>query len=1338
MNRKFFNRVVIALTVFVYTLVTFIVIPSIEATTSTPNTYGRTAGWIDEHYSIKDSIESEINGFGLSDMMSLTIADVRYSGATNGTGKVANYSKASTKVDNGYPIVDLDEARDWARLFNGNPSFMTSNNGLYGGSITEGGGREYTGYLLSKVAEMSGGRGNPYSYRAAQSHEKGVYVGVTSFTTTQRPDGSIKTDKTKYEVGQTVTITAQGKDYSIYNRGLKVLNYYIYNLDTGQTEKAFSEAITEYPISGEGNGSGQSVNFPQKTWVPTKAGNYEARILFTDTHARNTKNAPAVDGQGVAYAAPFVVGEVPPPPGEDNGGGKDPDPPPTGCKKTTMEIRIEGEKNDTERQGVPSGGDTERIERDARVVFTASKPGTFSYNGTPMQIGSGNNRKVGIMYVPSSGSFTVKYVSDDGTLCWDKQFYAVSPNDKYDSCPIVKVNGDAIPRGGVIEVMPGESLKFVASYKDSGGETQPFHTTWNVTMPDGRERVIPLDEGDNGRVRPYVSDHVSLPYRGPDRSYDIPLERGKTYKLSLELKRTDFEKRPECEWTITIKVKDTSCTIDEQKRIGFKAYGEPPSYYPPAGENLYNGLKYLYFSNLTATGDGYDTHTDISADVAGSWFIKEGDRNKPLSGKLAANERFRLILPKTIDAGDDVTLVFISDRDCVVEMTFPILSDRRCYILTAKIAGGKYGDDDVVWSKPVKRGETLEMSPEQWTDPWHSFTLFADEKIDFVTYYFDPDKRSWERKRDGKWLSDSTNARYQQKIIFPMDPATDGYFPLSGLYKVEFYAEDRTAADCDGFFFVQIGEGPPKPEGENLLIVKSSFKITPADPQAAGSDATITFDVKNDGKQEHDTKLAVRWESSDKATMLDVAKFKPGEVRKITVPTKYPQKSEDFIAHINPDKDKPDNETIWPDNRAVWPVKVTGDEGGGNGPKEPEIPNPPVGGGDFDGGEIGLDIYDSDGRQLQRLQVNVDGVWEREPAKIRVVIDQTRINQGFDQVKREINQNIETYKSQLLQSASGEGIKNASVTVSPGYIADAKSLAVYSPAQLDLKVSGPGTPQEWKVSSSSMGGDYLYTGTTVPTETTWRQVLNPMKYKAEINGFVITMDYNVQFALSYDRCAKSAGEDGEEGEETCQSNTVHQSMSGRYTITVKGSERQFGVFEPNAKGVLRHTSEWQEYTARDRYPVNKPDDFYAGERILTHVVLEPRHRHPVSALYPDIAAAQSWISETGLRNTTLQSTLSLKKTTPIWWQGPSYAVPKLGVREMGVDTPLMGDKQKGFKKDSTYAVHFSVQFRFGVVKGFAFPNKQNGQGHELTDYRVPFAVTANAWERQGIRNHTTR
>ncbi|MEJ8544230.1 ABC transporter permease [Brevibacillus borstelensis] len=1272
-------------------------------------------------------------------MMSLTIADVQYSGATNGSGKVANYSKASTKVDNGYPIVDLAEARDWARLFNGNPSFMTSSNGLYGGSITEGGGREYTGYLLAKVAEMSGGRGNPHSYRKAQSHEKGVYVGVTSFTTTQRPDGSIKTDKTKYEVGQTVTITAQGKDYSIYNRGLKVLNYYIYNLDTGQTEKAFHEAITDYPISGAGNGSGQSVTFPQKTWVPTKAGNYEARILFTDSHARNTKNAPAVDGQGVAYAAPFVVGEPLPPPGNGDG-GKEPDPPPpTGCKKTTMDIRIEGENNDTERQSVPSGGDSERVEKDARVVFTASKPGTFTYNGVPMPSGYGNNRKVGVMYAPSSGSFKVSYASDDGTLCWDKQFQAFSSNDKYDSCPIVRVNGDVISRDGVIEVMPGESLNFVATYKDSGGDTQPFHTTWIVTPPNGNEKEIPLGEGDDGRIHPYISNHVSLPYRGPGRSYDIPLERGKTYKLSLELKRTNFEKRPECEWTVTIKVKDTSCTIDEQKRIGFKAYGEPPSVYPPAGESVYNGLKSMYFSNLTATGDGYDTHTDLSADVAGSWFIKDGDSNKPLSGKLQTNERFRLILPETIDAGDEVTLVFISDRDCVVEMTFPILSDRRCYILTAKITGGKY-DDNTVWSKPVGRGETIEMKPEQWVDPWHAFTLRAEDKIDFILYYFDPKNKSWERKRDGKWLPNSNHAKIEQTIIFPMDPDTDHYFPLPGFYKVEFFAQDRTVADCDGFFFVQIGEGTgvPKPEGENLFIIKSSFAITPGDPQEPGTEATITFDVKNAGKLEHDTKLAVRWESSDKATMLDVNKFKPGEVRKITVPTKYPQKSQYFIANINPDRDKPENETVWPDNRAQWPVRVIGEPGDPDDPdepKEPEIPPPPVGGGDFDGGEIGLHIFDSNGRELQNLEVHVDGVWEREPTKIRVVIDQTKINQGFDQVKREINQNIATYKSQLLQAASGEGIKNASVSVSPEYIADAKSLAVYNPAMLDLKVSGPGTPQEWKVSSSSMGGDYTYAGTIVSTETTWRQVLNAMKYKAEINSFVITMDYNVQFILSYDICSKSKGA---EGEETCRSSTVNQAMTGRYTITVKGGERQFGVFEPNAKGVLRHTSDWQEYTARDRYPANKPDDFYAGERMLTHVILEPRHRHPVSGLYPDITAAKSWISETGLRNTTLQSTLSLNKTTPILWQGPSYSVPKLGVREMGVDTPLMGDKQKGFKKDAAYAVYFSVQFRFGVAKGFAFPSKQNGQGHEPADYRVPFAVTANAWERQGIRNHTTR
>jgi len=189
---------------------------------------------------------------------------------------------------------------------------------------------------------------------------------------------------------------------------------------------------------------------------------------------------------------------------------------------------------------------------------------------------------------------------------------------------------------------------------------------------------------------------------------------------------------------------------------------------------------------------------------------------------------------------------------------------------------------------------------------------------------------------------------------------------------------------------------------------------------------------------------------------------------------------------------------------------------------------------------------------------------------------------------------------------------------------------------------------------------------------------------------------------------------------------------------VQGSQRRFEVFEPNAAGSIHHTAEWAEYHARDRYPDSGPNDFYAGERILAQVELQPRHRHPVSGKFPQLEAAEAWIWENGRQQTLLQSRLSLKPSGENRWRGPSYQASKLGTREQGVDTPLMGDKQRGFQKDASYAVYFNVRFRFGVEKGFPYPNKLAGAGHEPGDYRVPFRIIANAWERQGIRNHATQ
>lgn len=220
----------------------------------------------------------------------------------------------------------------------------------------------------------------------------------------------------------------------------------------------------------------------------------------------------------------------------------------------------------------------------------------------------------------------------------------------------------------------------------------------------------------------------------------------------------------------------------------------------------------------------------------------------------------------------------------------------------------------------------------------------------------------------------------------------------------------------------------------------------------------------------------------------------------------------------------------------------------------------------------------------------------------------------------------------------------------------------------------------------------------------------------------------------------SPGED-EEGnplpeEKVCKPGNDSDEIGNKYTINVSGDETWFEVFEPNATSVLAHTAEWLDYHSRDRYKQSQPGDFYAGERILTRVHLEERHRHPVSGKFPRIQGAKAWINETGKNGGNLQSILSLIQESPILWKGASRNVPKLGLREEGVDTPLMGDKQKGFVKGGHYAVYFQVSFQYGVTKGFTFPNKNTSTGHQESDYKRQFTIIANAWERQGIRNHT--
>jgi len=1290
-----------------------------------PNLHDIVVGKVDSQKRIvpnnSEGYLSKLKIEGISGQLGTAISNVKINGNTNGRN-VIGFADLDEKADKGWYFVDNAEANYWISSFGGNSAHILGGAAsIYSKNISSINDIEfqpYQAYNLAELATASGGAG--YTIGDNLEPYGSGYISVGHFRTTSPPTGQVTTDKTTYKVNEQVTISANATDYSYYDRGILVWNLSVINKTTGKGYQQFetSREITDQsgylpPV----NESSSPKPFPWSQnyqYKPAEPGLYEVSLTITDRHHRARQGSGSMS-VSTPYTYQFTVGDVPTEPGPD------PDPePPAGCQRTEMELRFEQENSDRELFDVPSGGESISVRDGTRIVATASKPGTFKHNGTVMESGPNGNRKLGITEAPQAGTFSIAYESDDGTECWQKSFAVNNGEDGVDRCPIITVNGSSMSNGDTLEVTPGEEVRFKAKYTDAYGEQGPADIKWDVTRPDGSVEKLPgayTEVGGRERWGTWNSAKLTLPFGKGDDSHDVLLERGKTYQVKLNYESAMWYDRPECDWVLTIKVRDASCTIDEQRSIKFTKYGEPPSEFPPGGTILSSlELNPFYRELFTRTASGYDTHMKVSASAAGSWYLEYVGKKVALGQQLAANEKLDIVLPEDYEVGEPMKLVFLSETGCIREFTFTVMTFKRCYGLLLSMEDN-FGNE--AWSREITRGDTIRFKPDDIPNG-QSLKLFTGDDAKASVQWFDPATQKWEFKRGDHSLPGGSGPRSNHWLRLPRDDDTNDL--LEGLYLVVVYNPESSSPMCDGHFFIEIGDGAP--EGENLLIVKSSFSISPKQPQAAGTSGTITFQVRNAGQLEHDTTLAVRWESSPQETLLTVDQFKPGEVRTITVPTKYPQQAEDFIAHINPAKDRPDNESIWSDNRALWPVKIT---------EEPELPNLPGGGGDFDGGEMGLEIYDSDGRQLQKLAVQADGVWEREPATIRVVIDQTKIDEGFQRTQQEINAKIVDYKAQLEHSVSGEGIQNVAVTAQPGWIADAKSMAVYHPDQLDLSVTGPGLPQAWQVSSASTGGDYLYTGTTVPTQTTWREELQSQKYKAQINGFVIAMDYSIQFELTYDSCAAD-----EDDQEVCEAKSVTKTMTGRYTITVKGGERTFEVFEPNAAGSIRHTAEWAEYHARDRYRDSRPDDFYAGERILAQVELQPRHRHPVSGKYPVIVSAQAWIAETGMRQTPLQSLLSLAPASPQLWRGPAYSASKLGSREVGIDIPLMGDKQRGFQKGASYAVYCSLQFRFDAKKGFAYPVKNGGQGHALTDYRIPFRIIANAWERQGIRNHTTQ
>ncbi|GED32383.1 hypothetical protein P9G84_13735 [Brevibacillus centrosporus] len=389
-------------------------------------------------------------------------------------------------------------------------------------------------------------------------------------------------------------------------------------------------------------------------------------------------------------------------------------------------------------------------------------------------------------------------------------------------------------------------------------------------------------------------------------------------------------------------------------------------------------------------------------------------------------------------------------------------------------------------------------------------------------------------------------------------------------------------------------------------------------------------------------------------------------------------------------------------------------------------------GGEIPGGKMNLKVYDSDNRLLVST---ADGTWEKEPARIEVEIDQNQINSAFAQADQEIAQAIVDKKAYFEAKYPAPDYENVVVTASPSTWNSKTNSMTKWPSSVPMSVSGPGIDKNFALNPKLSVQSNIYDGTTVPTLTTWAMQLNSEDYVVKADSFQIDVPYKVDFDVSYEKCEEKPDPDDPDAPPTkeCTPGTDRESIQNSFTINVLGDDTQFEVYEPNAKGILLHTPEWVEKHSRDRYKASTNNSFYAGETILTHVIFEPRHKHPFSNQYPVILSATSWMQERGGKNTDLRNSLNLVKVG-LEWHGPQIQVAKLGSREDGVDIMKMGDVWTGLQRGN-YSIYFLPRFKFGVNKGYPIYDKTKLRGHNMDDYKVPLEILGNAYEWQGYKTH---
>ncbi|RNB81992.1 hypothetical protein EDM56_24310 [Brevibacillus fluminis] len=1488
------------------------------------------------------------------------IADVNVNESISGRANVFNiYSRDGevVKTENGYPYIDETEIYEWTTIFGGNPGFMKSENGLFASTIIGGTSYNFTpykAYLLSRIASMSGGKGEPITYKLkpgadpkTKDRDEEVYYAQLNFKTSPRPQGGIDIGpKTSVNVGEAVPISFWTEDYSYYDRGIKVLSYYIYNLDTGKVEVEFRDQEKEYnDPRGDGANYGGTAS-PYKlaingqSFTPTKPGRYEARVLITDLHARNSQNAPAVDGMGVPYAKPFTVG-----------GGI--------CTPIQSTIKISGQSDQLLTSGgsykLPQGKNTINsltfpvsgtlqidgktigtgttfssilIDSDRTVTFTPSDSTkcewsfrflkadpvstecsdckgvlavqTYTASGKGelnamipsggtqfvasdadyLRIettipgkwydGSGNIIPMSANVKPTSftdgsfyhSSFTIKFVSDDGSYCWCKTFERKGAEGSV-SCPTVYREGyGTVDNGGTITDIPlGGSLKLSATYVDANRDKQSANLYWLIKKPDGTTVKQVWTSNDKGSWGLFPSSFLNLPITNGYAPSDqiIQFDKKGTYTISYSYEGLagepyDSWRAKNCVWSITVTIIDSQNTVcsdfsydvelDGQKVMltGAGTQSSPYVLKVPKGEPNEAIFRLLY-KGKPQQAEGYfeinSTYGKQGAwDTAFSYDFGPNKANVPEFTLFAfprdkedCKTYFKIIWgePNPFVCSDVYVTASVNGAETPLTGTGAPADPYKMELLLNKDynvdfrallhkngAGTTNGIESVTWELTNGKGTTFVGTGTTYTRAFkeisagtyslkvrvkgkgqlepcpdkHLIIEFRSLtcKDLFIQYKFSTDSRwSVDTGSDittspGKIHPILIDANTGIKLVVTSDSQTPS---VQNQLKVTWTVTDTKTGKT-----ITNDSASPTVFFEKTKLVETSYlvkvKVTDAaNPAFTGCELYISFDLtsKNstcDAFFIHVYAFANKDQTIDQAQSFHnyngkTIKLDKSAAMYLIAISKSPIDIDDgYSDSINVDWTVPVpwvDSPLFDDKEVNWTVfqkspvpegkyKIIGKLNDKNFTakcdfevtivvgelKDPEEPTPCTTcnpGGGVEGGSMKIKVYDSSNRLLVST---ADGVWEREPARIDVEIDQNKLDTAFAKVDSEIKKAIDDKKAELLAKYADSVYEKVKVTPKPeSWVSKTNAKTVW-PTSIPLTVTGPGINKQFLLSPKVEKQSNMYEGTVTPTLTTWNQMLNSADYVVKVDPFAIDVPYQVDFAVTYEKCEEIDDPnwvpDPEQPVEKaptikkCMPGTDSASISNQFTITVLGDQTSFEVYEPNATGSLGHTAEWTEYHARDRYANNQANDFYAGERILAKIELLPKHMHPFSKQYPKINAAQAWILETGKRNTTLQSNINLLAFSPILWKGAQQTIAKLGARETGVDTPLMGDKQKGFEKGGSYAVYFHIQFAYQVEKGFAFGNKVGMSGHEQTDYKSVFRIIANAWERQGIRNHT--